>query len=337
MTTFIGYPLVGNLFDVPKAYPWLKFHEWGDQYGPIFKLEILGSTIVIISSEKIATDLLALRGAIYSDRPYSAMVYELISNRGNLTISPMGDYWRRGRKFAQSMLSSTAASQWEPLQVEQAASLASNLSENPSRYDYLFERYSTRVSLKQMYGKTISSGAEDEFHVKKIMTLMHTIERAGTFGAYLVDSLPLLLRLPDCIAPFKREGKALHKEESTYFAQLLEETTERHKEGICDNPPSFAQSYLENLKDWDLSHFEGSYVLGTLFGGGAGTTSAAMQSFCLAMCHFPQWQVRLQKEVDDVVGHSRPPSFMDMQSLPVVRAIAKEVLRWRPVVSGGRR
>lgn len=28
-----GYPLIGNLFDVPPVAPWLTFAEWGDVYG----------------------------------------------------------------------------------------------------------------------------------------------------------------------------------------------------------------------------------------------------------------------------------------------------------------
>ena len=28
-----GYPLIGNLFDVPPAAPWLTFANWGDVYG----------------------------------------------------------------------------------------------------------------------------------------------------------------------------------------------------------------------------------------------------------------------------------------------------------------
>jgi cytochrome P450 len=43
----------------------------------------------------------------------------------------------------------------------------------------------------------------------------------------------------------------------------------------------------------------------------------------------------MQKEVDEVVGSSRMPKFEDIPSLPTVRAVIKEVLRWRPVTAGG--
>ena len=31
-----GYPIVGNLFDLPPTHPWEKFAEFGKQYGALF-------------------------------------------------------------------------------------------------------------------------------------------------------------------------------------------------------------------------------------------------------------------------------------------------------------
>lgn len=64
-----GLPFIGRVHDVPSTATWLKFWEWSQEYGPIYQMEIFGSQHVWISSEKIANDLLAKRGAIYSDRP----------------------------------------------------------------------------------------------------------------------------------------------------------------------------------------------------------------------------------------------------------------------------
>ena len=48
------------------------------------------------------------------------------------------------------------------------------------------------------------------------------------------------------------------------------------------------------------------------------------------MVVFPEVQRRAQAELDAVVGRTRLPTFADAPRLPYVRAIAKEVLRWRP-------
>jgi cytochrome P450 len=49
------------------------------------------------------------------------------------------------------------------------------------------------------------------------------------------------------------------------------------------------------------------------------------------MLAYPETQARAQAEIDAVVGRARLPTFADYPHLPYVRAMVKEVLRWRPV------
>ena len=53
------------------------------------------------------------------------------------------------------------------------------------------------------------------------------------------------------------------------------------------------------------------------------------------MVAFPEVQRRAQAEIDAVVGRDRLPTFADAPRLPYVRAIIKEILRWRPVLPFG--
>ena len=69
------------------------------------------------------------------------------------------------------------------------------------------------------------------------------------------------------------------------------------------------------------------------------------------MLHYPDVQKKAQQEEDTVVGPSRMPDFTDMESLPYVMAVIKEVaryayhylgihrltvnIRWRPVAPTG--
>ncbi|THH20767.1 hypothetical protein EUX98_g8515 [Antrodiella citrinella] len=54
------------------------------------------------------------------------------------------------------------------------------------------------------------------------------------------------------------------------------------------------------------------------------------------MLHFPEVQVKAQKELDAVLGPSRMPEYEDKENLPYIAAIVDETLRWRPVaVLGG--
>jgi cytochrome P450 len=225
----------------------------------------------------------------------------------------------------------SAAASYEPVQLHESARLLYGLLKEPSKYEELFELYAGGLIMELAYGITVDSSNDP--YIKRALQVVHTVERVASPGAYLVDTFPILMYLPKWLAPFKREAEVLHHREISLFRELLFDVRDRMHSGKCGD--CFAKKFFEKQDEVELSDDEGAYVIGTLFEAGAGTTAAAMMSFCLAMCHYPDWQTRLQKEVDDVVGSSRLPTFEDIPSLPTVRAVAKEVLRWRPVTAGG--
>lgn len=53
------------------------------------------------------------------------------------------------------------------------------------------------------------------------------------------------------------------------------------------------------------------------------------------MVHYPEKMRKAQAELDAVVGRERMPEYTDRDSLPYVRALINEVLRWRPVAALG--
>ena len=59
-------------------------------------------------------------------------------------------------------------------------------------------------------------------------------------------------------------------------------------------------------------------------------TSAAVQSFVLAMVLYPEVQKRAQEEIDSILGHGRLPGFEDENALPYLKAVRHELLRWSP-------
>ena len=54
------------------------------------------------------------------------------------------------------------------------------------------------------------------------------------------------------------------------------------------------------------------------------------------MALHPGVQKKAQDQIDEVVGRERLPTFSDLDSLPYVHAIYKELLRWQPVAPLGK-
>lgn len=224
----------------------------------------------------------------------------------------------------------TAADSYQPVQEYESLKLLDSIIRMPSKYAKWFEMYASGVVFRIGFGRWIETGNEEEF--KRIIKVGKTVERVAEPGAYLVDTMPFLARIPSFMAPFKREAQQLRAEELALFRTLQDDVRTDIRNG--SRTASFTRTFLDNQKAYDLSDDEGAYVIGTLFEAGSGTTAAAMMSYCLAMCLHPEWQAKMQAEVDRVVD-DRMPGFEDIPQLPTVRAVVKEVLRWRPVTAGG--
>jgi len=69
-----GWPVIGNLLDMPLDYPWVTYAVWGRRYGPITYLNVARTPILILNSHRVAIDLLEKRGQTYAGRPRSVML-----------------------------------------------------------------------------------------------------------------------------------------------------------------------------------------------------------------------------------------------------------------------
>ncbi len=59
--------------------------------------------------------------------------------------------------------------------------------------------------------------------------------------------------------------------------------------------------------------------------GGSDSTSIYLQSFILMLVAHPDVQAKARAEIDSVVGLDRLPDIEDMDNLPYVSAVIKEV------------
>jgi cytochrome P450 len=111
-------PIVRNLLGIPPYHSWLKFKAWADQYGPIFKLNIVGRDHVVVSTEKIANDLMRERSILYSSREQFPMVPQLLSDNLRPLFPPHGELWRKGRKLMHHLITLVVVNSYQPIQEE---------------------------------------------------------------------------------------------------------------------------------------------------------------------------------------------------------------------------
>ncbi len=112
---------------------------------------------------------------------------------------------------------------------------------------------------------------------------------------------------------------------------------ERVKSGALKGS-SWAERWLFSPTEREhgiTSEKEAAYAIGFLSMIGSVLLSSPLQTLYLALVLHPEWQKKAQDQISAVCG-DRVPRDSDMQSLPIVRALLREAMRWRPSVPLGK-
>ncbi|OJT14150.1 O-methylsterigmatocystin oxidoreductase [Trametes pubescens] len=332
-----GLPLIGNLLDVPspKDFPWDTYTNWCKQYdSDIIRINAMGMNIIVANSLEVANDLLDKRSAIYSDRPRMVMLCELSGFGPGLAFVPYNNFWKDQRRMARQEFHSTPVKRFRPVEVRSAYRFLRSLQQKP---DDLMD------NLRHLAGATIMSigydievQPHDDPYVQTAEEAVASITETTNAGSYLVDVIPILKYVPEWFpgAEFKKQARIWHAAVDKLFNDPYDACQKRLDAGELGDcaAKSMMETFGKNPTDPKYAASVIKSALGALYVGGADTTVSALGTFFLAMTLNPDVQEKARKQLDQVVGSHRLPSFNDQPSLPYIDAILKETIRWRPVV-----
>ncbi|KAG8716279.1 hypothetical protein FRC09_015922, partial [Ceratobasidium sp. 395] len=287
----------------------------------IISMNVLGHVIAVVNSLEAATELLAKRSSIYSDRPELPMLNDerLVgwgNNTGNIRY---GDNWRTQRRLTHAVLHKKASEDFWPVIVKQTRLALQRLLDRPENFTEEFRRMSGSTLLSSVYGYEVTS-CDDEL-VKVVESAVHKISEAALAGNFYVNTIPWLKFIPSWFpgAAWKRTAIAWRKEIDRMVNAPYDWTKQQIAAGIA--APSVVSQMLRQMK---VNEGNGQEMCEDRIRWAAATLFAAM------VLH-PEVQTRAQAEIDALLGDGRLPEMSDRESLPYVCCIIKEVLRWWPV------
>ncbi|KAL4253122.1 hypothetical protein AB1N83_012925, partial [Pleurotus pulmonarius] len=328
-------PLIGHLRLMPPENHELAFHEWSKKYGDVIHLRVLGRDIIVLNSVQAATDLFDKRGGLYSDRP-NFVIYLAMGWDPDLAFLSYGPRFRKHRKLLQSYFTQPAGVKFQPIQQQNALILARGFVENKRTYSQLIGRFSTAIVMSIAYGHQIDS--DDDEYLLIAQESGYSLTNGGPPGGTMVDFFPILRHFPSWFPgtyyyKFARERRWSIDD---LYNRPYEHVKEQEAQGTAH--PSFLLKQLETtagrtLTDEEIGDIKGSAAV--IFGAGAETTWTSLETFLLAILHYPEVQKKGQEEIDRVVGSDRLPTFDDYNTLPYVGCVTQEILRWHPTVPIG--
>ncbi|KAI9445683.1 cytochrome P450 [Lactarius psammicola] len=326
-----GLPFVGDIHHSADQN-WLASPQRKDEYGEMMYISALGQGILVINSQRVATDLLEKRSNIYSDRRHFISAGDFSTKNLVLALMPYGDLWRRFRRVVVEGFSKSIVHHFHPIQVREAVMLALALIKSPSDPGKHLQRHAASIMLSVNYQFPPVDSEDDptvvgfENHVERTLYQMQP-------GTRLVEFFTWMRYIPSRFAKWKRDAEYWFVHDSLMFEGLLGKVVDDLANGI--DRPSFGATVTTDQGKHGLSEREQAWLVGDMVAAGAETTSSVLLWWLLAVLAYPEVQNKAHAELDEVVGSARPPTFADLPSLPYIRAMVRETLRWSLTVPFG--
>ncbi|KAH6906083.1 cytochrome P450 [Coprinopsis sp. MPI-PUGE-AT-0042] len=331
-------PLVGSILSMPTSRQWEVLRDWEKEYGELVYLEGLGQKILTINSFPLAQTLLSSRAANYSDRGWGPLI-DLIGFQWSFANMNYGALWRDHRRAFHQLLNQGEVPQYSQIIIQETVRFLQRLILNKKKF---------RDDINLLFGAVImrvSYGSDDIEYNKELIQeaqkFGHDFVKYSAPGKLLVSTFPSLQYLPSWFpgTGWKQAVDVLQASCARVRSKPYNDLKQRMSEGV-QGDYNVAEQLIAALPNEDDPAYQyddnlAQNVAAINFLGGADTTASSGLALVLALAMHPEVQKRAQKEVDAVVGTERVPSFEDLERLPYIQAVVKEVSRWHTVVPLG--
>lgn len=148
-----------------------------------------------------------------------------------------------------------------------------------------------------------------------------------------VDIFPFLSWIPESLLNnWKSRAASVAQTMDSVYGPLVDRVLSRRGKAGSKKGGSFLDMVLDQQEKLQLTRHEIDLQVGNLLEGGSETLSITIIAFIQAMVLYPEVQKEAQSAIDNVIGSERTPSWEDYSSLSYVVMVAKETMRWRPVM-----
>ncbi|THV07132.1 cytochrome P450 [Dendrothele bispora CBS 962.96] len=322
-----AWPIIGNILDIPRKSPWKVYARWSEDNGSeMLHLKLPGASILFLNSHRTVQDLLVKRSAIYSDRPQSTMLSELMGMSWVFGLMPYGNRWKDHRRIFHREFNIETL---RPHEIRSARRLLVRLLDSSVNYSRELQLTTGDAILSATYG--ISVNSEDDYFIHLAESLVDALVQVSR-SPYLVDMFPAIKKIPSWFpgAGFKRQASKWRSLGVDVQTVPFEHVKSEVDMGTA--MPSVASKFLASMRNSsvDCSETQMRSILAEAYLGGAGATVGTLCSFTLAMSLFPEIQERAHAAVTAALGQYRLPDFSDYGKIPYLDALVNEVLRWNP-------
>ena len=332
-----GWPILGNAleFSTPKRRYVLR--DWSKQHGSVYKINLFGSDVVILSGIEAITQAMVTQGSKSAGRPRNFRLQYLFQGLGFGRSEP-DRYFKIIRKVAHTHMKQFG----EGLQhiedivcdiSEEMYAVFSSSAEKKKPIDPLtvLEATALKIIAYIICGERITDKDNLFQYIMDHQSSVFKVLNGNYLSMILVDIIPFCVHLPLTSSKVlkaavvagcevKREivrRARRYRPEQSLAGRLLQHVKETAGESVSDR---------------DMLQSDPIPACSDLLGAGVGTTSLTMYCFINLLAHHPHIQTKLLQEIRSMgLSKTSRVSLNERSRMPYARAAVLETLRYHSV------
>ncbi|XP_032747783.1 cytochrome P450 2C7 isoform X1 [Rattus rattus] len=319
-------PIIGNFLQIDVKNINQSLSEFSKTYGPVFTLYLGSQPTVILHGYEAIKEALIDHGENFSGRGSYPMIENVYKGFG--IVFSNGNRWKEIRRFTIMTLRNLGMGKRniEDRVQEEAQRLVEELRKtkgSPCDPSFILNCAPCNVIC------SITFQNHFDYKDKEILTFMEKMNEN-----LKIMSSPWM-QICNCFPSLVDYVPGTHHKiakNMNYMKSYLLKKIEEHQESLdVTNPRDFVDYYL--IKQKQANHIKQSeYSLENLacsimdlLGAGTETMSSTLRYALLLLMKYPHVTVKVQEEIDRVIGRHRSPCMQDRSHMPYTDAMIHEV------------
>uniref|UniRef100_I1JKS7 Cytochrome P450 n=2 Tax=Glycine max TaxID=3847 RepID=I1JKS7_SOYBN len=327
-----GLPIIGNLHQLNNSALHLQLWQLSKKYGPLFSLQLGLRQAIVVSSSKVAKELLKDHDLEVSGRPKLLSQQKLSYNGLEIIFSAYGEFWREIRKICVvHVLSSRRVSmfssirEFEIKQMIRTISLHASSSKVTNLNELLMSLTSTIICRIAFGRSNEDEGTErSRFHrmLNECQALMSTL--------FVSDYIPFLCWIDKLRGLLHARRERNFKVLNEFYQEVIDEHMNPNRKTPENEDIVDVLLQLKKQRSFfvDLSNDHIKAVLMDMLVGATDTATAMTVWAMTALLKNPRVMKKVQEEIRNLGGKK---DFLgeedDIQKFPYFKAVLKEVMR----------
>ncbi|KAK8997278.1 hypothetical protein V6N11_020761 [Hibiscus sabdariffa] len=259
-------PLIGNMHQLMTSWPHHTLRDLSNKYGPLMQLQLGEVPTIIVSSAKIAQEIMKTNDIVFSHRPRVLACDVQTYNGKAIIFTPYGKYWKQMRKICtMELLSQARVHSFRSIRTQEVRDFVKSIALNQGSAINLSEEIfslSYGITARAVFGK--KSRGQEEF----MRIIKETVKLSSAFC--LADMYPSseILKL---ISGTRMRVHKLHRDSDKILENIVNEHKEQRNKG--DGEANLVDVLLQLQQqgdlDFPLENENIKAVLKDMFGAGS--------------------------------------------------------------------